>query len=324
MLLHSDQPLVNHADQSPVLCNESAPPNFRIKPVPALRQANRLIRVLLAAGLLFPLFACATPPKNPAARAEFEAMNDPLEPTNRVIFQWNNLFYKVFVRPVAKAYVWAVPQFGRDRVHDFLQNLNEPIVWANDVLQGDWHAVDVTTGRFLANSTFGVGGLFDIASKSGLTQQSGDFGQTLYHYGVPSGPYLVLPIFGPSDPRDAIGMGADSVADPFSWLASHFGHGGANWYRFGAEGIDAYSRNMDQLDEIEKSSIDYYAAIRSLWRQHRDSVLRHGAPAPSPAGLDSLYNGPTSSPAQSASPHPQPVSLRPQNALEFSANSNAE
>lgn len=296
----------------------------RTKPVHTLRQATRLIRVLFAAGLLVPLFACATPPKNPAARAQFEATNDPLEPTNRVIFRGNDLFYTYFVRPVAKAYVWAVPQFGRNRIHDFLQNLNEPIIWANDMLQGDWHAADVTTGRFLANTTFGIGGLFDIASQSGLKQQSGDFGQTLYHYGVPSGPYLVLPIFGPSDPRDAIGMGVDSVADPFSWLAQDFGHGGANWYRFGTEGVDEYGRNMDQLDEVKKTSIDYYAAIRSLWRQHRESVLRHGAPTPSPAGLDSLYNGPTASPQPSPPPQPQPMSLRPQNALELSASSSAE
>ncbi|MGH7224792.1 MAG: MlaA family lipoprotein, partial [Gemmataceae bacterium] len=247
------------------------------------------------------LFACATPPKNPAARAEFEATNDPLEPTNRVIFKGNNLFYSIFVRPVAKAYVWAVPQFGRNRIHDFLQNLNEPIVWANDMLQGDWHAADITTGRFLANSTFGIGGLFDIASNTGLPQQSGDFGQTLYRYGVPSGPYLVLPIFGPSDPRDAIGMGVDSAADPFGWLAQNFGHGGVTWYRFGAAGVDEYSRTMDQLDQIKKTSIDYYAAIRSLWRQHRESVVRHGAPALSPAGLDSGDDSPPSSPV---SPRP--------------------
>lgn len=256
--------------------------------------------MLLVAGLLIPLFACATPPTDPAARAEFEATNDPFEPTNRVIFEGNDLFYSYIVRPIAKAYTWAVPEFGRDRIRDFLQNLNEPLIWANDMVQGDWHAADVTTGRFLANTTFGVGGLFDIAGKTGLEKQSGDFGQTLYHYGVPDGPYLVLPILGPSDPRDAVGMGVDSVADPFDWLAAHFGHGGATWYRFGAEGIDAYSRHMDEIDEIKKTSIDYYAALRSLWRQHRAAELRHGRPAPMPAGLDSLYEYPTPARSQSA------------------------
>jgi phospholipid-binding lipoprotein MlaA len=272
-----------------------------------LRSTSRSIRALLVAGLLLPLVACATPPKDPAARAEFEATNDPLEPTNRVIFEWNDLFYSIFVRPVAKAYVWAMPEFGRNSIHDFLQNIGEPVIWANDMLQGEWHAADVTTGRFLANTTFGIGGLFDIAGKTGLEKQSGDFGQTLYHYGVADGPYLVLPILGPSDPRDAVGMGVDSVADPFDWLAAHYGHGGASWYRFGAEGIDEYSRHMDELDEIKKTSIDYYAAIRSLWRQHRAAELRHGKPAPSPFSLDSLYDGPAPKPSQSATkPDAQP------------------
>ena len=266
-----------------------------------MRDTHPLIRVLLVAGLLLPLFACATPPTDPAARAEFEATNDPLEPMNRVIFKWNDIFYSAFVRPIAKVYVWAVPEFGRNRIHDFLQNLNEPVIWANDMLQGDWHAADVTTGRFLANTTWGIGGLFDIAGKTGLEKQSGDFGQTLYHYGVPDGPYLVLPILGPSTPRDAVGMGVDSVADPFDWLAQHFGHSGASWYRFGAEGIDAYARHMDEIDELKKTSIDYYAALRSLWRQHRAAELRHGQPAPSPVGLDSLYDGPTPAQPQSAS-----------------------
>ena len=261
---------------------------------------NRPIRALLLASLLLPLAACATPPTDPAALAEFKATNDPLEPTNRVIFEWNDLFYTAFVRPVSKAYVWAVPEVGRNRVHDFLQNLGEPVIFANDMLQGEWHAADVTAGRFLANTTFGVGGLFDLASGTGLPKQSGDFGQTLYHYGVPDGPYLVLPIFGPSNPRDAIGMGVDSQADPFGWLAHHFGHGGATWYRLGAQGIDEYSLQMDQLDELKKNSIDYYAALRSLWRQHRDSELRHGQPGPSPVDINSLYDSPPPVPSQRA------------------------
>lgn len=292
---------VNHAFKDAGAATDSqAPPHIRTKPVSILPKAISLIRVLLLAGLLLPLVACATPPTDPAARADFEATNDPFEPTNRVIFEGNDLFYTYLVRPIAKAYVWVVPEFGRNRIHDFLQNLGEPIIWANDMLQGEWHAADVTTGRFMANSTFGIGGLFDIAAKSGLEQQSGDFGQTLYHYGVPDGPYIVLPILGPSNPRDAIGMGADSVADPFTWLAQYYGHGGANWYRFGAEGIDEYADHMDELDELKKNSIDYYAAIRSLWRQHRATELRHGAPAPSPAGLEGLYDGSRPAPSQNA------------------------
>lgn len=287
--------------KAPVPSTIRKTPPLRTKPVSILLNMIRPIRALLLLGLLLPLVSCATPPKDPAARAEFEATNDPFEPTNRVIFEWNDIFYTAFVRPVAKAYRWAVPEFGRNRVHDFLQNLGEPVIWANDMLQGDWHAADVTAGRFLGNTTWGIGGLFDLAGESGLEKQSGDFGQTLYHYGVPEGPYLVLPILGPSDPRDAVGMAVDSQADPFDWLAYHFGHGGATWYRFGAEGLDEYSAHMDEIDALKKNSIDYYAAFRSLWRQHRASELRHGKPAPSPVDLDSLYDESPPAPAQSAS-----------------------
>ncbi len=300
MLLHSCGPVVNHAFEGAGAISDTRTPPPRTKPVSILRTITRPIRMLLSAGLLLPLVACATPPTDPAARAEFEATNDPLEPMNRVIFQWNDIFYSAFVRPIAKVYRWAVPEFGRNRIHDFLQNLGEPVIWANDMLQGDWHAADVTTGRFLGNSTFGIGGLFDIAGNTGLEKQTGDFGQTLYHYGVPDGPYLVLPILGPSNPRDAVGMGVDSQADPFDWLAYYYGHGGATWYRFAGEGVDGYSSHMDELDELKKNSIDYYAALRSLWRQHRASELRHGQPAPSPAGLDSLYEDTSPTQPQSA------------------------
>jgi len=250
------------------------------------------LRALFVAGALLSLGACATPPTDPAARAEFDAVNDPFEPTNRAIFGFNEFLDKFLIKPAALGYRWTIPEFGRNRIRDFLDNLNQPIIFANDVLQGDFHSADITAGRFIANSTFGIGGLFDLASDSGLEEQSGDFGQTLYQYGVGPGPYLVLPLLGPSNPRDAIGMGVDSYADPFDWLAIHFGHRGAVWYRFLAEGVDTRSRHIEDLDELQKNSIDFYASLRSLWRQHRASELRHGAPAPI-QDLDSIYLDPS-------------------------------
>jgi phospholipid-binding lipoprotein MlaA len=247
-----------------------------------------------ASGLLLSLAGCATPPKDPAARAEFEATNDPIEPTNRAIFGFNMFLDTWLIKPVAQSYKFIVPQFGRNRIHDFLQNLDEPVIFANDMMQGEWHAADVTAGRFLANTTWGIGGLFDLAQNDGLKKQSGDFGQTLYHYGVGNGPYLVLPILGPSDPRDAIGYGVDSVMDPFGWVAWHFGHGGATWYRWAAEGIDERSRHIQDIEELQKNSIDFYAAIRSLWRQHRAAELRHNRFAPMPnMDFKSMYDDPS-------------------------------
>src|SRR5579875_3093932 len=133
MLLHSCGPVVNHAFEGAGAISDTRTPPPRTKPVSILRTITRPIRMLLLAGLLLPLVACATPPTDPAARAEFEATNDPFEPTNRVIFEGNDFFYTYLVRPIAKAYVWTVPQFGRDRIHNFLQNLNEPVIWANDM-----------------------------------------------------------------------------------------------------------------------------------------------------------------------------------------------
>ena len=257
------------------------------------RRSRALGLALGAIGVLLSLAGCATPPTDPAARKEFDATNDPLEPMNRKIFAVNMFLDDYFIKPVAQGYKFIVPQFGRDRIHDFLQNLDEPVIFADDMLQGEWHAADVTFGRFLINTTWGVGGTFDWAQDGGLDKQSGDFGQTLYRYGSPEGPYLVLPVLGPSNPRDTVGMFVDSAMDPFNWLASHYGHGGATWYRWVAEGIDERSQHIEDIEELQKNSIDFYAAIRSLWRQHRASELRHGRPGPSSdMDLNSLYNDP--------------------------------
>lgn len=249
----------------------------------------------LLALTVFTLGACATPPADPAARAEFEKTNDPLEPLNRKIFDFNLFVDRVALRPVAKGYVTVVPEFGRDAIRHFLDNLGEPLVFANNLLQGQFKRAHDTFGRFLMNSTFGIGGMMDLATKAGLEKQSGDFGQTLYSWGVPDGPYLVLPIFGPSNPRDAVGMGVDGYADPWDRMASNY----HMWYlglvRGAVDGIDQRARNLDTFDELQRNAIDFYAELRSLWRQHRAAELRHGEPAPIP-DLDSLYRDPAPAP----------------------------
>jgi phospholipid-binding lipoprotein MlaA len=256
-----------------------------------LRRPQKKFAVLLLCCLL-PLTGCATPPADPAARAEFDQTNDPLEPLNRKIFDFNQFLNRILLRPVATAYRDVVPEFGRNAIRHFLDNLGEPVVFANNVMQGEFHRAGETAGRFALNSTVGVGGIFDPATPTGLDRQSGDFGQTLYHYGVPDGPYLMLPILGPSNPRDGIGMAVDSFIDPFGYLANAYGaRNSATIGRFAGGGIDELSRNLDTLDELQRDSIDFYASLRSLYRQHRAAELRHGAPAPIP-GLESLYQDP--------------------------------
>jgi phospholipid-binding lipoprotein MlaA len=131
----------------------------------------------------------------------------------------------------------------------------------------------------------------DLASQSGLEKQSGDFGQTLYSWGVPDGPYLVLPILGPSNPRDAAGMGVDAYADPWGQWASNVHYWWVSLPRGAVDGIDQRARNLDTFDQLQRNAIDFYAELRSLFRQHRASELRHGEPAPIP-DLDTLYRDP--------------------------------
>src|SRR5579872_3529001 len=175
----------------------------------------RIILRLMPLMVILALAACATPPTDPAALAEFKETNDPLEPLNREVFDINLFLDRNLLKPVAQAYVAVVPEFGRNAIEHFFYNLGEPVIFANDILQGEFKRADTVVGRFLFNSTFGLGGLLDLASEEGLERQTGDFGQTLYSWGVPDGPYLVLPFFGPSNPRDGIGLGVDGYADPW-------------------------------------------------------------------------------------------------------------
>jgi phospholipid-binding lipoprotein MlaA len=262
---------------------------------------SRLVAASILATGVFGLGACATPPTDPAARAEFEKTNDPFEPANREILDFNLFIDRVALKPVAQGYVAVLPEVVRTGIRHFLDNLGEPIVFANNLLQGQFDRAGQTFGRFLTNSTFGLAGVMDPASKQGLEKQSGDFGQTLYSWGVPDGPYIVIPILGPSDVRDGIGMGVDGYAEPWDRLAWNYHYWYLTLVHAGVDGIDQRARNLDTFDELQRNAIDFYAELRSLWRQHRASELRHGEPAPLP-DLDTLYQDPAPPPAR-----PQPA-----------------
>ena len=162
---------------------------------------------LLAACLL--VAGCASAPPDYVTQTQ-----DPWEKMNRAIYGFNDKLDKAVVRPVATTYVRAVPEPARNRFHDFISNLDEPVTVVNDLLQGKLKQTLQDTGRFLVNSTIGLFGFFDVAKHVGLPHHDEDFGETLAHWGVPSGPYLVLPILGPSTVRDASGRYADLYANP--------------------------------------------------------------------------------------------------------------
>lgn len=138
---------------------------------------------------------------------EPQATSDPLEKSNRSVLESNQTFYQSVIYPVADAYHDTVPEPVRDSIGNFTSNLGEPVVFANNVLQGRMQAAVGTAGRFLVNSTIGLGGLFDVAKDASLPKQTGDFGQTLYVWGIYDSPYLVLPLVGPTNVRDAVGSG---------------------------------------------------------------------------------------------------------------------
>ena len=234
-----------------------------------LLRLSRILAVLAASSLV----ACASLPEDPEARAEAVALNDPAEPLNRSVFEFNRGVDTLILRPVSEAYRQTLPQAGQDMVRNFLNNLKSPVVFANDLMQGEVDRAGETFGRFIFNTTIGVGGLFDIA---GIEHHSEDFGQTLATWGASEGPYLVLPLIGPSPVRDTVGLVADYYLDPVAHYFDNVDRGNLNWVRAGARAIDTRSRNIETIDDIERSAIDYYATIRSLYRQRRKDEIMNG------------------------------------------------
>lgn len=243
-----------------------------------LNMTARLFSHVSAAVLSAALLAgcAATPPADDVdAVAEFEQNNDPLEPTNRAIFAFNQAVDNAVLRPVAEGYRAAVPEFGRDRVHDFLNNLTAPFTFVNDLLQGEVGRAGETFGRFCLNTTFGVLGIMDVATPMGLAPHQEDAGQTFAIWGIGEGPYIVLPLFGPSNPRDAVGLVVEAVADPVSIGMRRADAEWGPWARTGVSAVDLRERYLDLLDEVEATSLDYYSAIRSLYRQRRSAEIRN-------------------------------------------------
>jgi phospholipid-binding lipoprotein MlaA len=219
------------------------------------------------------LAACAEVPQDPEERAEFEALNDPIEPFNRQMFDLNMALDRAIMKPVARFYVDAVPDTARDKIHNFLLNLSAPYIFGNDLLQGQPRLAADTLGRFMLNSTFGLLGLFDVAAKDGGPKyHSSDLGQTFGVWGAPEGPYLMLPLYGPSNPREVTAKAVEFIGDPTDSVLSLYSEI-APRARGGVGMIDGRARTLDQLDDLERNSIDLYAAVRSLFRQKRNAEI---------------------------------------------------
>ncbi len=229
---------------------------------------------LLAIAAVFGLSACASAPpaSDPEAVAEFQQNNDPAEPTNRFFYRVNDGLDTYILAPVARGYRYVVPGAVRRPVHNVLANMSSPILFANDVLQTRPRRAGDTVMRFLINSTAGVGGLFDVASDLGYPAHDSDFGVTLALWGVGEGPFLFLPVLGPSNPRDAGGFAGNILLDPFTY-ATFGGSRTLGIVRYGVSAVDARERVLDPVDQIKKSALDPYATFRSLYRQNRQSEI---------------------------------------------------
>ncbi len=236
-----------------------------------MRAVIRRHLLVITAVLLSNLGGCATPPPadDTEAVAEFKETNDPLEPTNRAIYAFNDGLDTVIMRPAATAYRFIVPPPVRAGIHNVLSNLGTPVQLSNDMLEGKPRRAGDTTMRFLINTTVGVLGLFDVAKEWGYPDHDADFGMTLALWGLPDGPFLFLPVFGPSGPRDALGLGVNTAMDPFTWVGQGVAVRALDWSRYGFSGLDQRERHLDDVDSIKKTALDPYATFRSLYRQHR-------------------------------------------------------
>ena len=237
---------------------------------------------------------------------EPKGTRDPFETGNRSVFEFNQRFYRTTIYPVAKAYRETVPEPVRDSIESFASNLGEPLVFANDVLQLRFDAAATTVGRFVMNSTVGIGGLFDVASKQNLLRQSGDFGQTLHVWGVRDSNYLVVPIIGPTNTRDLIGTTVEFGAMiPFGWLLpTHFA-AGARGLSVAGPTASTFSKldKVGDMETLEDSSIDFYIMVQSVVTQKREAELKE---ALATSGWTALSNVKTTESA-SSSPFPKPV-----------------
>ncbi len=250
------------------------------RPQTAVTRGVFRARTLLASAALLALLTTAAPaaarpwadPATAAGQPQIKAPNDPWEWLNRRFYKIHRAIDRAILRPAAIAYETVTPKFIRSGVHNFLSNLGEPVVFANDVLQLRMARGARTLGRFAANTTVGVGGLFDPATATGLPHHDNSFGTTLARYGVPSGPYLFLPLFGPSTVRDLIGAGVEFASDPLSFTRYHQ-LAAFNATTFVVGGLDQRASAESDLQEIDQMGTDSYATLRSLYLQNREAEI---------------------------------------------------
>ena len=217
---------------------------------------------------LAPLFVCAGVAMMPfAANAATE--DDPWEGFNRVVFKFNDTLDTYALKPIAQGYQFITPQFLEDGIHNMYRNVGDVRNLANNVLQVKPHAAGVDTARLLMNTIIGVGGFFDVGTKMGLQRNDEDFGQTLGYWGLSSGPYLVLPLLGPSTVRDALGIYPESYAEPYRYMHDVSA-------RNTVAGMKIIDARANLLSAEKLITGDKYIFIRNAYLQSREFKVKDG------------------------------------------------
>ncbi len=230
--------------------------------------ASHPIRLLVAALLACSCMVagCATGPNS----------RDPYESFNRKVYSFNEGVDKAVLKPVARGYVAVVPRLARRGVTNFFNNLGMVVTTFNDALQAKGAKVPVDFARFTTNVVFGLGGLIDVASELRIENRNEDFGQTLGYWGLRSGPYLVLPFFGPSTVRDGSGLAVDFVVSPFVYVEQD--EIALSWSLFALDVVDTRANLLGAETFLEEAALDRYSFLRDSYLQRRDYLIHDGSP----------------------------------------------
>jgi len=229
---------------------------------------QKIIRVSALSAAVMTLLGCAAAPAQKDPR-------DPWERMNRTTYKFNDKLDKAVLRPVVHGYQKVTPSFARTGISNFFDNLNYPVVIVNDLLQAKLLTAGQDTGRLLMNTTLGIGGLLDPASRAGLQKNNNDFGLTLGTWGVHKGPYFVIPFLGPSDVRDGLGRIPDSFASPQNYIGNTTVH----YSLWGVGLLDARYR-LISTEKLLDSAYDPYLFMKNAYLQRRDYLLSGGKSNP--------------------------------------------
>ena len=196
--------------------------------------------------------------------------NDPWEGFNRGIFWFNEKVDIYFFRPVAVGWDFVMPDMVQTAITNVFANARFPVIFLNDLLQAKPIAASEDLGRFALNTTIGIGGIWDPANEFGIIGNDEDFGQTLGYWGVPPGPYLVLPFLGPSNPRDAVGFAADTAVQPYSYFVVFYVSAAITATNL----VNTRARYIEEVDENRETALDYYTFQRNAYVSYRESLVR--------------------------------------------------